>query len=165
MTTYPKGISQTMKMTLVERDDWISALLSDRYPKGTGALKTHHQKTGLDYYCCLGVLCEINVKRFDLRMSREEDSDEWTFSGAQGLLPRVMSEKYDSGSHGLNVPKSLLTEVEVQYLVDRRVEPSAYHDAEGNPQESYFLTVLNDQGFTFERITDFIKQLVEIVPK
>lgn len=39
---------------------WLEALRSGEYEQGIGAL--HSYEDGKDYYCCLGVLCDLAIK-------------------------------------------------------------------------------------------------------
>lgn len=46
-------------LTREQLDQWIAALESGEYPKGTHALKTHHARENRVSFCCLGVAKEV----------------------------------------------------------------------------------------------------------
>lgn len=50
-----------------ERDEWCTALRSDKYKQGKAYLTTIDEETEEEYDCCMGVLCKIkNVERSPL---------------------------------------------------------------------------------------------------
>lgn len=55
---------------------WISALRSGKYKQGKGTLRRG------DYYCCLGVACEVlGIK------GKERPSGEWEYASRTGVAP------------------------------------------------------------------------------
>jgi len=90
-------------MNQERKAEWVTALRSGEYKQGLGALRTSDNK-----FCCLGVLCDIAVKR--------KDAPEWEnptanypsnytirfpgqARGNSGLLPWRLAEDYDLPNH------------------------------------------------------------------
>lgn len=78
---------------------WVEALRSGNYQQGIGYLRQHAQSDGQDYYCCLGVLCELAVA--DGVVVRGEAGDQVHHYGPEGgssaefnaqLLPRTVAD-------------------------------------------------------------------------
>lgn len=44
------------------KQKWVEALRSDEFEQGLDYLHTKDYETGVDKYCCLGVLCQIAVR-------------------------------------------------------------------------------------------------------
>lgn len=120
-------------------DQWLTALRSGEYRQGRAALKSG------DNFCCLGVACDVLAKRGEGRwMNPEDESSIFVhhgFGSSYGtnqdcaVLPQTVSRMLDiSESGAFNVPNPL----------------NGFAD-------EHWLTVLNDEGFTFAQIADVIE--------
>lgn len=111
-------------------DKWTAALRSSDYKQGPGALC----KDGA--FCCLGVLCDLH---------RQEVGGEWTKADVPFASVPAGSTYYTAGD---DYDYALLPETVAEWAGVRSVSPS--------PRYQQCLTVLNDNGWTFERIADLI---------
>lgn len=122
---------------------WVSALRSGEYEQGTGALRVG------DKFCCLGVLCDIAIKQFDLELEVEKDmsgcNDDtccdpnrpkaMTYDGEGSYLPSVVMDWAGLETKGGALVTPVMTPID--------------DDAES-------LSVANDGGLTFPQIADII---------
>lgn len=81
------------------KQQWIDALTSGEYAQGRKVLRTKDNT-----YCCLGVLCDLAVKKGIARWAKRKDSEDWaivhidediddaTADIGYGLLPRFIRE-------------------------------------------------------------------------
>lgn len=73
--------------------EWLEALRSGNYNKGTGSLKhTIHDLDGMhDFttYCCLGVLCEVQ----NIQSSIDKSTNAIYFESETEFLPEPLAEK------------------------------------------------------------------------
>ena len=107
---------------------WIEALRSDRYIQGRNVLKRY------DKFCCLGVLCDIL------------DPTEW-------VKPPYSDACYYKGKESWLAKEVLNTcnlETEGDSCFVRGLT-----DKDNN--RMLYLTILNDEGFTFSQIADIIE--------
>lgn len=74
-----------MKKEIAEQ--WIEALRSGNYTQGTRKLCTVDADSGKEYYCCLGVLCDI------LKTPYKNNDGAKEFDGEIGRLPKSVIEK------------------------------------------------------------------------
>lgn len=102
--------------------EWLLALRSGKYKQGIGQLRYG------DFYCCLGVLCDITDKKWF------DDS----YDDKKCVLPQSIMDRY-----GLEFD---LPRLSIEELKDRR-GMSLYIE----------LSRLNDDGFTFDQIADVIE--------
>lgn len=138
------------------RNTWIPALRSGEYKQVKGALHT------TDGYCCLGVACTlIPALPREARCYREEpqyeqvqrvpdemvdeflnDPRDWRFvveySGNEGTLPNKASQVLGISHEGL-------------------FDPCMEWEVDGVKRSAGALVALNDGGWTFEQIADFIE--------
>lgn len=117
-----------MAMDPAIKAEWVAALRSGRYQQGMGSL----ERRGA--YCCLGVLCELGVKRGEVEY--REDS-------FRGL--------YDDGGEFPSVK-----------FAKRVGLPSVYGTfwmpVGGGECKEFDLSELNDTGqFSFDQIADLIE--------
>jgi hypothetical protein len=119
------------------KEEWVSALRSGDYKKGTGFLRIKGPKQ--DKYCCLGILCDLAVKAGVIDPPRLEDRN-----------PDDVDDYYVYGEDFIFVPKVV---VEWAGLGDRN---PTYVTTNGN---KHFLTSDNDDnGFSFSKIADRIER-------
>lgn len=121
---------------------WLTALRSGDYKQGQNYL--HYTETydgqKADYYCCLGVLCDIAVKEGVVEV--EEQSDDgvvrWAYDWS-GTMPTSVVAKWAYATDSLNVDRNA-------WLVpvsDRLCSLSELND---------------DRGFSFAQIADVIER-------
>lgn len=118
---------------------WVERLRSGTRKQGTGVL--HRRLAGEDFYCCLGVLCELAIEDgIDLRVSPEPTGDEnprgalvISYDGYEDFLPPKVVEWA-----GLRGGNPLTT----QRMEDTRLT----------------LSYLNDNGKSFREIADIIER-------
>lgn len=48
------------------KEKWLNALRSGKYQMGKTKLRNTDNNTGEQFYCCLGVLCDLYIKEFEL---------------------------------------------------------------------------------------------------
>lgn len=142
--------------TLPYKDEWIAELRSGRRKQGTGTLRYQIGKHIAE--CCLGVYCDINPA-FEWINNQDEDDS------------RFEAKMVDSDG----VPSSSMTTIPSEYADEvlgwpnnngRFVIPLPEHKhgplqgqdlASGFTNDTFFLTELNDCGFTFPQIADVIE--------
>ncbi len=81
------------KMNPEVKAEWIEALRSGEYKKGMGRLRGADSPN--DYYCCLGVLCELAVKAGVIEPVERGgiyDSYRYGEEGELSLLPKAVQE-------------------------------------------------------------------------
>ena len=116
---------------------WIEKLRSGEYSQGKNELHSFDNK-----FCCLGVLCDIYLK---------EHNQDWipfdnSFDGGYYLLSE------DENDFGIQ--DEILTE-EVAEWAELNDKSPLVKIGVDTIQER--LTVLNDQGYSFSEIADFIQ--------
>jgi hypothetical protein len=117
---------------------WIKALRSGKYKQGTGFLHTADDK-----FCCLGVACDLAVKKGIIRKPTKsiaerafEDYEVYRYGNLSGLLPKkVMNWLGLSYSAG-----------------DFTLGPTEYFQTDDS------LAAMNDSGVSFKKIADFIEK-------
>lgn len=134
------------KMTPEVKAAWVAALRSGEYKQGTNALQRGEQ------FCCLGVLCDIAVKQFEIQLEVAEDyccddctpkggaSNKIAYDGSTSFLPykvRQWANLTDDGQVSGTHPYR--NESDMERFTDR-------------------LYVLNDNGYSFAEIADIIEQ-------
>lgn len=82
--------------------EWVAELRSGKYKQGRR--KLHYMDEEGDYFCCLGVLCEIGVRHgaiavnsrphvyFEGRTYEYGDADDFFRMGSETLLPKIVQE-------------------------------------------------------------------------
>jgi hypothetical protein len=70
------------------RDNWCKALRSGDYAQTTRYL---HNDKG---FCCLGVLCELNLDKVDKTEHKSHEFHYWQYDNCTGLLPSALSELF-----------------------------------------------------------------------
>lgn len=94
---------------------WVEALRSGKYEQGKGYLKNPYNK-----YCCLGVLCEVEViKDYTTLTSKQDDPN--TFY--PGIALRTKNGTYAGGADNLvDSNDSGLSFEEIADIVERHWE-------------------------------------------
>jgi hypothetical protein len=103
---------------------WTEALRSGKYKQGQGRLKDSH-----DYFCCLGVLCDLY------------DTTKWYNK----------SNLIYFGDNHVDLPR-LVTDWAEMYST------SGYLSDRHTPLDGLSLATMNDSGKSFEEIADYIEQ-------
>jgi hypothetical protein len=122
---------------------WTKALKSKKYKQGTGCL-CKIKEDGQTEFCCLGVLTDLyqqHQKKNKKKMLRVSIKNSYVyvqeckivqFANSSGLLPKAVQEwagiKYSNGSH-----------------------------LEKNTNDNYDLAEMNDNGWSFKDIADYIE--------
>ena len=85
----------TTKMNPEIKAMWIDALRSSEYEQGAGHLHTGYIN-GKEYFCCLGVLCDIAIKNGVVLDVEIQSSDggavRWMYNGCTEYLPLAVAE-------------------------------------------------------------------------
>lgn len=77
--------------------EWVKALRSGKYKKGTGHLKNKNEVTGEKTFCCLGVLCDImgskgtKAENGNYYFPKSDASD--SYNDNTGLMPIRLFKK------------------------------------------------------------------------
>jgi len=115
------------------KEKWVSALRSGEYQQGAFCLRSDQG------FCCLGVLCDIYLKEHNQEWISSSDGhyyllseDENYFGPESEILTQEVAEWAELND------KSPLVKIGVDAIQER-------------------LTVLNDQGYSFSEIADFIQ--------
>lgn len=73
------------------RREWIKALRSGKYKQTRGTL--HSTKRNRDSFCCLGVLCDLALKKGVLKPTDIVVSyNEYHYLGRNGVLPKAVQD-------------------------------------------------------------------------
>lgn len=75
-----------MAMNPDVKSEWVAALRSGDYKQGIGRLRDNEDK-----YCCLGVLCEIAVRRHVIPPARLIPDGTYTYASRSFRLPREVA--------------------------------------------------------------------------
>ncbi len=111
------------RMNPAIKAEWVAALRSGEYPQG------RHWLENKGKYCCLGVLCDLAVKKGDLQ--RFEDGWRITYAAEHGA-----SEK--------TLPVAIYG---IEGILPGFMAGDHY----------FSLAAVNDIGFTFDQIADLIE--------
>jgi hypothetical protein len=121
---------------------WVDALTSGQYKQGKRALRKE------DQFCCLGVLCDLAEKAG--LGSWEEVGDRHRFTDSDGV--------YSAGF----LTEAVLTwagmKSNIGWMSGIPVYAKKFPDL-----KMYSLANMNDAGFTFPEIADFIEEHYEIL--
>jgi hypothetical protein len=113
------------------KEAWVKALRSGEYQQGKEALRIE------DQYCCLGVLCDIHRKQEQLSNQEDwklvENGFTYIYNGSRETLPRIVTKWAG--------------------LEDD--DPWFYNEKKFRTDP---LSVLNDEGYTFDDIADLIEK-------
>lgn len=121
--------------------EWVKMLRSKRYKQGKSALKYKYR--GVTRHCCLGVLCELYQKTHKKKMrvkqgggtvDTPESAVDYGFAGEYAVLPKIVQKWAGIKSN------------------DGEVRTD---------NDSFSLTVLNDDGSTFTAIANRIEKNVK----
>lgn len=75
-----------MKMNPEIKSDWVKALRSGKYKQGRGLLRNDN-----DGYCCLGVLCDLHSKVYNVDWKPYEAIYGFQYDGCGGGLPESVA--------------------------------------------------------------------------
>ena len=118
------------------RAAWIAALRSGKYQQTKGAL-CRIAEDGSKSYCCLGIGCVVAIELgLDLRVGKFGEKLEFGMEWKTVVMPEEVialfgMKRYNGGFYG--------------YRLDKDDEPCSC------------LSELNDHGFDFSQIADFIE--------
>jgi hypothetical protein len=157
-------MSEDTKMDPEQKARWVEALRSGDYKQGPGALHVAAKYGKADdthnYYCCLGVQCNL----VDPNGWLDEDSPPSYYNDAYAAVASGWqfgaNISLDSGDVE-NIPGIPTGLVDVTDLLDGRrfdgwdVGPA--HDGRKRVHVYDFLARANDNGWTFEQIADWIE--------
>lgn len=119
---------------------WVDRLRNGGLLQGTGSLRRRIK--GEDYYCCLGVLCEIAVEKGVVtRMPPSYVSGILTYDGEEDFLPLSVRQAAGLDSPNPFVPNHEGISTTGDYVPERLT-----------------LSWLNDTGYTFSEIADIIER-------
>lgn len=102
------------------KQEWISALRSGEYTQGIGYLKTVENST--PKHCCLGVLCDLFLKKNPESgwSWREPDVNHVSLFGADAkILPITIREWAGLGSSNPNIQMDELGKTTIAHINDR----------------------------------------------
>lgn len=123
------------------KEKWLNALRSGEYSQGK-----HQLRDANDNFCCLGVLCDLYLKETDGEW--EELVDDST-----GYNYAIVS--YNEDNYGPN-SETLTAEVAKWSGLDN--SSPVVEVKNGMHLSSSHLTVLNDEGYSFNEIADLIEK-------
>ena len=81
-----------MKISLQDKSDWITALKSGKYKQGKGVLNREDKE-----FCCLGVLCELQMKPEMLEKIKHNEFN-FSYSKAWTNLPSALLNKFHTSN-------------------------------------------------------------------
>ncbi len=140
---------------------WIEALRSGEYQQSNGKLKNINliDLPG-ESFCCLGVLCDITIKKQLVSDTVQWEKDEFIISlpngekqGEFALLPTRILQYY-----GLTDISGDLSDAAIKYLLDTYKDNQDIYEYVNAHQSGMFLTELNDGvNLNFNQIADVIQ--------
>jgi hypothetical protein len=129
------------------KQQWVAALRSGKYSQDTGVLRSTQG------YCCLGVLCDLyaqehneqwDVHRWNTNLGESYDIPENKVSEING------SDEFLFGNELEHLPDTVKMWAGLNH-------PNPYVYSDGIDNEGYHLSVLNDNGKSFNEIADLIE--------
>lgn len=130
-----------MKMNQEVKAAWVSALRSGEYEQGIAALRSGNK------FCCLGVLCDIAIKQFDLDVEVEHK---------EGCSDPTCCNSFEYDGEGSFLPPSVQDWAEMPDKIGKLETPVDFSGATGG--RLFSLYAANDAGLTFEQIADIIEE-------
>lgn len=128
----------TPKLKPEIKAEWLAALRGGEYEQGQGLLRRdNHLKKGQSQYCCLGVLCDLLVKKGIGQWVFDDEENGWMYADQAGMLNDISLTEATLEKIGVGV------EVGSEMRVD--------HDGG-------YLTTMNDQGKSFATIAQVIEE-------
>lgn len=121
------------------KKEWIAALKSGEYEQGTGLL--HYEQDDEIKYCCLGVLCDLAVKK---GIIKPPGTVKYNFSDQTAYY-------YGTGEH--KIVSVLPTEVANWAEI---TQDGHFYENHGEVIKS--LATINDDGANFEEIAKIIEE-------
>lgn len=126
---------------------WLGALRSGEYAQTRRTLRDGTDE-GSDYFCCLGVLCDLAVKEGVLPEPRKDGTGTWVYGGQfwdEG------EERYDDDGTWSSLPRR------VQDWADLPAsDPVIWADR--NTYRNNSLAEINDSGASFDLVADLIEE-------
>ena len=132
------------------KEMWVNALLSGDYSQTTGVLRSN------DGYCCLGVLCDL----YSQEVNRNWQGKRYTFSDAVDIT-ETEAEEFNFDSFFYDDEMELLPQAVVEWACLDNTNPSVqveYTTDEGVYVEYVELSQLNDTGYDFKQIANYIQE-------
>jgi hypothetical protein len=133
------------------RQLWLDALRRGEYKQGK-----HRLRSRWDEFCCLGVLCDIHDSS---RWTTNGDNDpvyigslEGTTNNSMGALPDEIAELMGLSNLGLFYLTDTLRSILEFHIPDEQLD-GIFTDN----NELSCLSILNDQGWSFEDISHVIE--------
>jgi hypothetical protein len=158
----------------VRQQNWVDDLRSGRYVQGRNVLRQQNPETGADFNCCLGVACvraereeitkAVLLKEFtdkgtfeyDFRPHSLEDGDDGT-----GYMPRTvvawLDMKNERGGFTIAFEPAVLKGLERDNGIENDIYWDDYIRGQPTPVNYIDLAILNDAGFNFLQIAQFIE--------
>jgi hypothetical protein len=117
-----------IKMNTTTKKRWLNALRSGEYLQGKNKLRDVE-----NYFCCLGVLCDLHSKEFQINWERPNLLSHYVYLGEGGVHPPDVSEwAWPAFGHGTPI-----------VTINGKSKTLDYH---------------NDDGRTFEEIANAIEE-------
>ena len=132
------------------KEMWVNALLSGDYSQTTGVLRSN------DGYCCLGVLCDL----YSQEVNRNWQGKRYTFSDAVDIT-ETEAEEFNFDSFFYDDEMEHLPQAVVEWACLDNTNPSVqveYTTDEGVYVEYVELSQLNDTGYDFKQIANYIQE-------
>lgn len=142
--------TQLGRMSPELKAKWVKALRSGEFEQARS--KLHRKIDGQDSYCCIGVLCTLvpglNVTR-SLPIYYEGSDRAFTvkYNDENSFIPIAVATAI--------FPKEIYTN-DMQFDIAYSKPDDPYFE---NHRRDYWITQLNDGGFTFAQIADLINYL------
>lgn len=133
-------LTEKQKQHRKVRKMWVKALRSGEYVQGQNQLCTIGEKGKPDMFCCLGVLCDLAVRK--------------------GLVPTSqINVEHDGNMTYFDEEYRLPSKI--QKWVGLSDESGTYKDIVDEIQVRTDLVTMNDDGFSFDKIADIIESAPE----
>lgn len=135
------------------KEEWIDALGSGEYERGTGALRRPKGDGTGDQYCCLGVLCELAVKEGIIPPGKQPEPTDFDYTDPK-LAPYYYGPDENDHASGF-LPHAVMDWAGLM-STDPQVSVPLHERAHGTGGV-VSLSGLNDSGdYTFQYIARFI---------
>lgn len=130
------------KMNPDVKANWIEALRSGRYEQGEGKLKLMHEDTSRSFYCCLGILSEVQGLDAVPGLPRENEGE----LGFWDYRFKFTAKDVNSGDTYTEEQATMPTEDWLNQACDMGLF------------EAELLAAMNDGGVSFEGIANWIEE-------
>lgn len=126
---------------------WLGALRSGEYQQAKKSLRDGTEG-GPDYFCCLGVLCELAVQDGALPEPSKDGTGTWTYGGR---FWDEANQRYDDDMSWSALPMRVQ-----DWAALRGADPVIWADRDTYRNNS--LAEINDSGASFDLIADLIEE-------